>query len=196
MATTEQDSLLNLIEKARAGNEQACEALYRQHVQMVYRLACGVLLNEKDAEEVVQDSFAYVFRTLDRYDPSLSAFKTWLYTITMSRCRNKRRRKWLPTVRLADLGDIVRGKGQQPDMLAEQAGVQAAVLEALGRLNPKLRVAVVLRYFDGLTYREMADVLRCPQKTAESRVRLAHKALYNLLVDQRDSLLESVFRHE
>lgn len=196
MATTEQDSLLNLIEKARAGNEQACEALYRQHVQMVYRLACGVLLNEKDAEEVVQDSFAYVFRTLDRYDPSLSAFKTWLYTITMSRCRNKRRRKWLPTVRLADLGDIVRGKGQQPDMLAEQAGVQAAVLEALGRLNPKLRVAVVLRYFDGLTYREMADVLRCPQKTAESRVRLAHKALYNLLVDQRDSLLESFFRHE
>jgi DNA-directed RNA polymerase specialized sigma24 family protein len=54
----------------------------------------------------------------------------------------------------------------------------------------------VLRYFDGLSYREMAQVLGCPQKTAESRVRLAHESLFHILSSRRISGLEGVFSHE
>ncbi|MGB4677176.1 MAG: antiterminator Q family protein, partial [Aggregatilineales bacterium] len=75
-------------------------------------------------------------------------------------------------------------------------GVRDAVVAALRQLSPKLREAIVLRYFDGLTYREMADVLDCPQKTVESRVRLAHEALYHLLEEQRDVLFEGVWGYE
>ncbi len=192
-SVVQDDDLLVLIAAARLGNQAACAAIYQRYVRATYRLAYGVLLDEQDAEEVVQDSFAYAFRNLARYDPTMSAFRTWLYTITMSRCRNKRRRKRLFTVDLAERIEQLSAKGSHPERVVEQRSVREIIFEALGKLSPKLREAVVLRYFDGLTYREMADVLGCPQKTAESRVRLAHEALYSILVEQRDVLTECLF---
>lgn len=190
------NALEALIAAAARGDQVACAALYHQFVQPVFRLAYGVLLDQQDAEEVVQDSFAYAFATLHRFDPSRSAFRTWLYTITMSRCRNKRRRKWLPQINLADVIDWLPGGDHHPERAVDERGVRDTVLEALRTLSPKLREAIVLRYFDGLSFKEMSDVLGCPQKTAESRVRLAHEALYGMLASQRDVLLEGLFRHE
>ncbi len=183
------ENLEHLIHAAQCGDEAATAAIYRQFVGPLYRLAYGVLLDAQDAEEVVQDSFTYAFQNLHRYDPSRSALRTWLCMITMSRCRNKRRRRWLPTIRLGDAAERLPGGGPRPEAAVEQHGMQEAVAEALRDLSPKLREAVVLRYFDGLTYREMAEVLHCPQKTAESRVRLAHEALYELLAGQREVLV-------
>jgi RNA polymerase sigma-70 factor (ECF subfamily) len=180
--------LSELIARAKRGDELACEAIYRRFAGQTYRLAYGVLLNKQDAEEVVQDSFAYAFRRLDAYDPAKSAFRTWLYTITMSRCRNKRRRKLLPTVALSDIAEWLPGGGPSPERTVEQAGTRRTVLQALEKLSPKLREAIVLRYFDGLTYREIAEVLGCAQKTAESRVRLGHQALYRLLAHMPEGL--------
>lgn len=191
---TDQESLAPLIAAAQEGDQAACAALYRLFVHPVFRLACGVLLDELDAEEVVQDTFAYALRSLARYDPTRSAFRTWLYTIAISRCRNKRRRKWLLTVGLGDLAERLPGADPTPETVVEQRGVRDEVLAALRRLSPKLREAITLRYFEGLTYREMAEVLDCPLKTAESRVRLAHDALYRLLADRRNVLTEGVFQ--
>lgn len=188
--------LVDLIARAQDDDQGACSALYEEFVQPVFRLAFGILLDAKDAEEVVQDSFAYAFRTLASFDSRRSAFHTWLYTITMSRCRNKRRRKWLPMVHLAEFVERLPGAEPHPEQVLENKGIQDTVLEALKHLSPKLREAVVLRYFEGLNYREMAEVLDCPQKTAESRVRLAHEELYRLLVDRRDVLLEGFFSNE
>jgi RNA polymerase sigma-70 factor (ECF subfamily) len=157
----------------------------------VYRLAYGVLLNQQDAEEVVQDSFGYAFQSLRRYDSARSSFRTWLYTITLSRCRNKRRRKWLPTLPLADMVEWLPGREPNPEAAVEQLSIREMVWNALGELSPKQREAIVLRYFDGLTYREMAMVLGCPLKTAESRVRLAHETLYQTLIQQHGK--ESLF---
>jgi len=193
---TNQTQVDNWIRAAQTGDQIACEALYRHFVGPVYRLAFGVLLQEQDAEEVVQDSFSYAFRQIDQYDPSLSAFKTWLFTIAMSRCRNKRRRKWLPTVRIADTIERLPGTEPRPETYAIRQQGRNSVREALQKLSPKLREAVVLRYFEEMTYREMADVLNCPQKTAESRIRLAHEALFRLLADQRDVLLEEFSGYE
>jgi RNA polymerase sigma-70 factor, ECF subfamily len=189
-------NLEDLIARACSGDQAACAAIYQQLVRPVYRLAYGILLDQEDAEEVVQDSFAYAFASLRRFDPARSAFRTWLFTITMSRCRNKRRRKWLPTINLADIADWLPGSDPHPERLVEESGVRSTVLDALRNLSPKLREAVVLRYFDGLSFKEMAEVLECPQKTAESRVRLAHDALYTELADQRDVLLAGVLNNE
>jgi RNA polymerase sigma-70 factor (ECF subfamily) len=188
--------LSRLIDEARTGDQAACAAIYHQFVQLIYRLAYGVLLDQQDAEEVVQDTFAYAFQSLKRYDPTRSAFRTWLYTIAMSRCRNKRRRKWLPTITLADIAEWPASLEPPPEAIAEANNTRDAVTAALHKLSPKLREAIVLRYFDGLSYREMAEVLACPQKTAESRVRLAHEALYSILAIQPDILPEGVLGHE
>jgi RNA polymerase sigma-70 factor (ECF subfamily) len=178
------ENLDEWIDAALGGDQRACTAIYERFVGSTYRLASGVLLNEQDAEEVVQDSFGYAFQSLHRYDSARSSFRTWLYTITLSRCRNKRRRKWLSTLPLSDMAEWLPGHEPSPEMAVEQLSMREMVWCALGELSPKQREAIVLRYFDGLTYREMAMVLNCPLKTAESRVRLAHKTLYQTLVQQ------------
>jgi RNA polymerase sigma-70 factor (ECF subfamily) len=185
------EDLNELIDAAAGGDQRACTTLYDRFVQQVYRLAYGVLLNQQDAEEVVQDSFGYAFQTLHRYDSARSSFRTWLYTITLSRCRNKRRRKWLPTLPLADMAEWLPGREPNPETAVELLSIREMVWNALRELSPKQREAIVLRYFDGLTYREMAMVLGCPLKTAESRVRLAHETLYQTLIQQHGK--ESLF---
>jgi RNA polymerase sigma-70 factor (ECF subfamily) len=72
------------------------------------------------------------------------------------------------------------------------SNVRAAVEAALQTLTPRLREAIVLRYGHGLTFREMAEIMECPQKTAESRVRLAHERLRGLLQSSGEQLLEEL----
>lgn len=169
-----------LINTCLQGDQGACTQLFELTAPHVYRLAHSLLLHRQDAEDVTQEVFVYVFRNLGHYDPQRGAFHTWLYTITVSRCRNARRRKWLPTLALSELLDF----GQEPP--AEEEGPEESALRhesyhglrtALGKLSPLLREAVVLRYGQQLSYKEMSAILNCPEKTAESRVRLAHKNL-------------------
>ena len=92
-----------LIARCLDGEESAYFAVYNQYAGMIYRLCFSLLQNKEDAEEVLQDSFEYAFRRLEKYDSRKASFKTWLYQISVSRCRNKRRRKWLATVPFASL---------------------------------------------------------------------------------------------
>src|SRR5262245_27870974 len=86
---------------ARQGDEDAAEAIYRRFSPAVFRLAASLLNDSDDAAEVMQDTFVYALRNLGRFDPSRAAFQTWLFTIAISRCRNKRRRKWPALVSLS-----------------------------------------------------------------------------------------------
>ncbi len=181
------------IARALAGDDDAFAALYDAYAPGIYRLAYGILLHVEDAEEVVQDVFVYVYRKLGAFDPARGSWRTWLYTITVSRCRNKRRRKWLPTVLLSHL----MGKGYEPAGPHQEAPeaalarreVRDALAQALGTLSACQREAVALRYGQGLTYREMGEVMGCSAKTAESRVRLAHQALRRALAADADTEL-------
>ena len=153
--------------------------MYNLYAGAILRLCYGVLQNREDAEEVLQDTFDYAFRKLRRYDPNKASFKTWLYQIGISRCRNKRRRKLLRTVSIHQLlsQEIEDRSAPDPVSFLSQSELQTAIWQALNRLSPKLRETAVLRYYAGLSYREIGEVLSIPQKTAESRMRLAHNAL-------------------
>lgn len=173
--------LPDLIARCLNGDQAAYGTLYDRYAPGLYRLAYSILLVEQDAEDVLQESMVYAFRNLDRYDPVRASFRTWLYTITVSRCRNARRRKWLPTVALPNLLSIgiepPAPADQGPEVQASWEEVRQSLARALTTLSPRLREAVALRYGQGLTYREMAAIIDVPQKTAESRVRLAHEQL-------------------
>ncbi|MFQ5398955.1 MAG: RNA polymerase sigma factor [Anaerolineae bacterium] len=175
-----------LIGRCLSGDETAYAALYHQYAGMIYRLCYSLLQHKEDAEEVLQDSFDYAFRTLARFDADKSSFRTWLYRIAISRCRNKRRRKWLPTFSLQQLlnQDIEDENAPNPDAIVVLNEEQKRVWESLAALSPKLRETAVLRYYEGLTYPEIGAILGIPAKTAESRMRLAHKALRELLDEQ------------
>ena len=168
-----------LIARCLGGEQAAYDALYDLHSGAIYRLAYSLLGDREDAEEVLQDSFEYAFRRLDRFDARKSAFKTWLYRIAVSRCRNKRRRKWLPSLSLTLFDDHEPRDpaAPLPDERAALSERQRAVWAAVGALSPKLREVAILRYYAGLPYGEIGEVLGIPAKTAESRMRLAHAAL-------------------
>ena len=172
----------DLIRHCLTGDSNACADLYQRWCGCVYRLAYCILRQEQDAEEVTQDVFVYAFSRLASYDASKSAFRTWLYTITISRSRNKLRRKWLPTVEIDEWSESeTSNETRPPEELSELQAERERVWAALGQLSPKLREAVVLRYFENLTYPEIGQILSCPMKTIQSRVRLAHKELRKLL---------------
>ena len=166
------------------GDDQAAEALYQLHHERVYRLAYALLGDVGDAEEVMQDAMVYALTRMNQYDPQRASFTTWLHTITVSRCRDRKRRKRLPKVPLSSgtgnpgsLADLSPG----PERTAVVRESQDELWQALDQLSPKLREAVVLRYWSEHTYQEMAQILNCPLSTAQSRVRLAYEQLRKLL---------------
>lgn len=183
-----------LIAQCLNGDQTGYAGLYDLFAHSVYRLCYSLLLNREDAEDIAQETFVYAFKNLRRYDVKLSAFKTWLFTIAICRCRNTYRRQ-RPT--LIDIAGFIQNtlhapRNETPEARYAQRSAHDAVQGALATLSPRLREAVVLRYGHGLTYREMADVIGCPAKTAESRVRLAHEALRGQLQANGHGLLEEL----
>ena len=115
-----------------------------------------------DAEEVAQDALTYALTKIDRYDPNRASFATWLNTITISRCRNKRRRRYLVTLPLfswLDKGHDVPDQAPLPEQQSLHQETQDEVWQAIQRLSQPLREAILLRHWADYTYQEIADML-------------------------------------
>lgn len=178
---------LTLIAAWQAGDERAAEALYAAHRDNAFRLAYGLLGNAEDAEEAAQDALTYALVNIQRYAPERSSFATWLYTITVSRCRDRQRRKRLPSFSLSEW--LSRGQDIPDAALGPEAALieterHDALLQAIQKLSPPLREALILRYWAGYTFQEIADIMDCPLPTAQSRVRLAYQQLRAVLGKQ------------
>jgi RNA polymerase sigma-70 factor (ECF subfamily) len=182
------------VSRCLAGDQTGYSSLYETFAPGIYRLCYSLVLNRQDAEDVTQETFVYAFKNLSRYDARRASLKTWLYTIALSRCRNTYRRKRLPLIDLLHLfqNEVPAPKSQSPEAAIARRDAKKAVEEALSSLTPPLREAIVLRYGHGLTYREIAEVMRCPAKTAESRVRLAHERLRSMLQEEGRGLLDEL----
>lgn len=168
-----------LIQRWQAGDERAAEALYNQFREPTFRLAYGLLGDPSDAEDAAQDALAYALAHIGHYEPQRASFSTWLHTITVSRCRDRQRRRHPPSLSL----DWLKGEREHPDPApgpeprTVRAETHGEVWKAIQVLSPPLREAILLRYWAGHTFREMADILSCPLPTAQSRVRLAYEQL-------------------
>jgi RNA polymerase sigma-70 factor (ECF subfamily) len=173
-----------LIRRWQEGDERAAEMIYNQTYDSAYLLAYGLLGNSADAEEAAQDALTYALTRIHRYNPRRAGFNTWLHTITVSRCRDRQRRKRLSGFSLTRW--LQRG-GDAPDpaLPPEQRALQSETCDeiwvAVQSLKPKLREAVLLRYWAGHTYQDMADILDCPMRTAQTRVRSAYQQLRAVL---------------
>ena len=136
-----------MIDHALAGDQRGYAALYEHFASGIYRLCYSLVLNQQDAEDVMQESFVYAFKNLQRFDPDKASFKTWLYTIAVSRCRNTYRRK---RFHLVDLSQVLQlqlpsPKSETPEAAMARRESVDAVQEALMKLTPILREAIVLR---------------------------------------------------
>jgi RNA polymerase sigma-70 factor (ECF subfamily) len=137
-----------------------------------------------DAEEVMQDTMVYALTRIKSFDPQRASFTTWLHTITVSRCRDRQRQRrpaFVPFDGHGKSADPLENAVAGPEDVTIAQESRHELWKALDQLSPKLREAVVLRYWSGHTYQEMAEILRCPLPTAQSRVRLAYDQLRRLL---------------
>lgn len=163
----------------------AWEDVVRDHGDRVYRLAYRLTGNRHDAEDLTQEVFVRVFRSLSQYTPG--TFEGWLHRITtnlfLDGVRRKARIRFdaLPD----DAGERLAGREPGPAQAYDDATYDADVQAALDRLPAEFRAAVVLCDIEGLSYEEIADVLGIKLGTVRSRIHrgraqlreaLAHRA--------------------
>lgn len=168
------DPAAHLVEAARTGDRDAQRRLYEEFTGLVHALAVR-MVGAEAADDLQQQVFLKVLTTLDRFE-GRSRFETWLYRVAVNEClqhlRRSKRRRAVPLER---------------EPVASHAGPDSGVddrelLEhALGELDADLRSVFVLREMDGLSYRELAEVLEVSEGTVASRLNRARSELRNLL---------------
>jgi len=171
----------HIILKAIEGDLSAFEQIYRLTSGFVYGLALRLLRNPQDAAEVTQDVFMKVYRKLKdfRFEASL---KTWIYRIAINTALNARRRSGLRRSREVGVDDnILALQAAPPTTLPGEEGEKKQRLEfLLSRLTPDHKTILLLRETEGLSYQEIADVLRINLNTVRTRLKRARQQLIAL----------------
>jgi RNA polymerase sigma-70 factor (ECF subfamily) len=169
---------VRLIERYRAGDSDAAEALVRAHQQQVFRLALSILDDPAEADEAAQDAFVAALNALDQYRGE-AAFSTWLYRITVNVCRGRLRQR-RSRERLRDaLTNVLRlaGNPPRPEEAAFLRERDTALWRAVRALDDKHRLPLVLHYYHELPTAEIAQVLGISEGTVHSRLHTARLRL-------------------
>jgi RNA polymerase sigma factor (sigma-70 family) len=165
----------------------------REHADRVYRLAFRLTGDAHDAEDLTQETFIRVFRSLSRFTPG--TFEGWLHRITtnlfldMVRRRGRLRMEGLP-----EDTDRLPGGGPNPEQVFTEAHLDPDLQGALDALAPEFRAAVVLCDVEGLSYEEIAATLGVKLGTVRSRIHRGRQALRAALESPRDSVSDGSTR--
>lgn len=156
----------------------AFEDIYRQTSSFVYNVALRVVRNGAAAEDVTQEVYIRVHRNLKGFG-FRSAFKTWLYRITMNAALNacKRRDREAGRIVHDDVALELAAVAPELDAAADAAESRDKVAKLLDALTPEHRACIVLREIEGLSYEEMADALHININTVRTRLKRAREAL-------------------
>jgi RNA polymerase sigma-70 factor (ECF subfamily) len=170
-----------LVERCRRGDVTAFEELYRAHSPRLYSLACRMLGNVTDAEDLLQDIFLAAHRKLDSFRGD-SALGTWLYRLAANQCLDFLRSRAAKANQLTDALDDERGVPEVAGRgLADRTVTKMDVERALAQLPQGCRAAFVLHDVEGLEHREVAEVLGIAEGTSKSQVHKARLRLRALL---------------
>lgn len=159
------------------------DAIVRDYTDSVYGLAYRLTGNTQDAEDLTQETFIRVFRSLDRFKPG--SFKAWIHRITTNLfLDNARRANVIRMEALPDDTDRVPSDEPAPAALLDAQLLHPELQKALDNLTPEYRVAVVLRDIEGLTYEEISDVLNVKVGTVRSRIHRGRQQIREALNDR------------
>jgi RNA polymerase sigma-70 factor (ECF subfamily) len=167
----------DLARASAAGDRPAFGELVDTYQKNIYNLALRMTGNPEDAMDVTQSAFLKAYQNLSRFDPERKFF-SWIYRIAVNEALTligKRRSTPLDSEPLA--------RENSPERDTEGHETAEIVQAALGRLKPDYRTVIILRHFDGLSYREMSDIVGVAEKTVKSRLFTARRELRALLVD-------------
>lgn len=185
-----------LLTAGTTDRQSLAESLLDTYFGDIHRLALSILHDEDAADDVAQDTFITALRHIGRYEPGTN-LRAWLSTITVNLCRDRLRRRqarqrW---------GVLWLGAQRQPGNHARdlEAGhvrreANSALWQSVNALDEKHRLPVILRYANGLSIREVADVLNIPEGTVHSRLHHAcRKLAATLAVTDSEALVLELF---
>jgi len=145
------------MDKWQQGDVDAFEILFRQHERLVLRTAYLITGNRDAAEDILQEVFISVWKSRHTYDPNKGKLTTWLHRITVNECSRKKAGKTPSFISLEVEIDLPAMKHQfQPEEISITREEYAQLLKAMDALDTGHRSVLVLRYFDDLSYQEIA----------------------------------------
>jgi RNA polymerase sigma-70 factor, ECF subfamily len=184
---------VQLIRRCIAGDAAAWEALVQQYHRRIYNICFRFAGSAADAQDLTQEVFVRMYRTLNTYDAERGAFVTWVTAMTRNllvdhfrRTKQQRLTDSLDGTRserddAMPLSEQIQDGRPAPDARAQTQQLGEAVHRALGRLSPDLREAVILRDLQDMDYKEIATVLKVPEGTVKSRINRGRAELARLL---------------
>ncbi len=182
-----------LVRRCIAGDTAAWEEIVQRHHRRIYNLCYRFAGTAEDAQDLTQEVFIKMYRTLKSYDTSRGAFMTWVTTITrnllVDHFRKSKQDRMTDSLDApmsehedaASLSDRIPDKGPSADAGVQSRETRETVHQALQKLSPELREAVVLRDLQDMDYREIATVLKIPEGTVKSRINRGRAELARLL---------------
>ena len=182
-----------LVRRCLAGDAVAWEEIVQRYNRRIYNICYRFAGSADDAQDLTQEVFIKMYRTLNTYDVERGAFMTWVTTITrnllVDHFRKGKHDRVTDSLDAAPsqhedampLSDQIRDKAPTPDAHVQSRETTETVHRALQKLSPELREAVILRDLQDMDYREVAAVLKVPEGTVKSRINRGRAELARLL---------------
>jgi RNA polymerase sigma-70 factor, ECF subfamily len=171
--------LVERLPRDRSGDE--LRELYRRYAGELFGFATSALGDREQAEEVVQDVFAQLWRHAGEYDQRRASVRTWLYAIARNRIVDAHRRAAARPKRADEEASL--GHAAEIDAALDQAVLRWQITAALARLSPAHREVIRLAHYGGLTMREISERTGIPLGTVKSRTPYALRSL-RLILDE------------
>jgi len=189
-------AVAGLVRRAVAGDAAAWEELVRGYNRRIYNLCYRFTGSADEAEDLTQEVFIKMYRSLASYDVERGAFVSWVTTLTrnllVDHFRKSRQERLTDSLDAAPSADAEPGSASRGDLIEDTTAVspdqkvgrsdtQKLVQQALQKLSPDLREAVILRDLQDMDYKEIAAALRVPEGTVKSRINRGRAELSRLL---------------
>jgi RNA polymerase sigma-70 factor (ECF subfamily) len=190
-----------LLQLAREGNAAAFEALIRRHDRSLYRIVRSILLDDAEAEDVVQETFISAYKHLEEFRGEAS-LSTWFTRIAINEALARKRRRrggiQLETVQSASEGDVsvpITG-GRDPEDVTAQQQIRNILERAIDSLPDDLRTVLIMRDVEELSTTATAELLDLKETTVKVRLHRARRLLRKLLSEKIGPNLKDVFPFE
>ena len=182
-----------LVRRCVAGDVVAWEEIVQRYNRRIYNICYRFAGSGDDAQDLTQEVFIKMFRTLNTYDVERGAFMTWVTTITRNllvdhfrKSKQDRATESLDTTPsehedAMPLSEKIEDKAPGADMSVQSRETRELVHNALQKLSPELREAVILRDLQDMDYKDIATVLKVPEGTVKSRINRGRAELARLL---------------
>ncbi len=177
-----------LVERCLAGDQAAWADLVKAHTRRIYNLCYRFTGRSEEAQDLTQDVFLRVFRTLGSFEGAQGSFTTWLTSLTrnllIDHYRKFKKERLVDSLDEEGQLEVLEEKGpvaMSPEMIYRGRESSEVLQSAMNRLSPDLREAVILRDLQELEYREISVILKVPEGTVKSRINRGRVALGQVL---------------